>query len=97
MRRRAPSPPTSLPRHQALVVNRDTATTAVATIATTAFALLESPLRPEPALARCGGLWDVRKRVEQRRELRVATGGSSACFSRLARRACPFLVSTHRS
>ena len=57
MRRRAPSPPTSLPRHQALVVNRDTATTAVATIATTAFALLESPLRPEPALARCGGLW----------------------------------------
>ena len=31
---------------------------------------------------------DVRARVEQRRELRVATGGWSACFCRLARRAC---------
>ena len=33
-------------------------------------------------------VWDVRARVEQRRELRVATGGWSACFCRLARRAC---------
>ena len=33
-------------------------------------------------------VWDMRARVEQRRELRVATGCWSTCFCRLARRAC---------
>ena len=34
-------------------------------------------------------VWDVRSRVAQRRELRVAVGGSSACFCRLARLSLP--------